>query len=393
MKDEDLTYVGGRIAHFRKLRKLTQHQLAAQAHVSRSMLADVERGKAKASTVWIGAVATALAVDASRLYGTNTEPEQLAEILPQLRRTLAATDLMSPDTVPGPVDQLERMVARVGVWRRETRYRDIAAALPDLVDQLLVIGSDQVPRSRPYTMLAELYRAANTVAHKLGYVDLSLTATERMEWAATRAGDPLLLATTHYVKAATLSRMGATDHALRLLSRAMADIDPLLEDDDQTVAAVYSLLHMRAGTIAAATGDADTARSHLEEAGRLAARFPDGVVYGTPVGPANVSLYQLCAEADLNEPGRALEIANRLNLPKGMAAERKAYGEVDRARAFLLAQKLDDAMDALERSYQASPEHFAASNAVKGTVTTVLAQQRRGTDRATRLAGLAGLDA
>ncbi len=351
------------------------------------MLAQVETGKAKASTVWIGSVATALQVDASRLYGGD-EPIEIMDTLPVLRRALAAIDLMDPELEPEPIDKLHDLVAKVGQWRRDTQYRKIVGVLPELIDRLLISGHEA---GKPaYALLTDAYRAANTVAHKLGYADLSLTATERMEWAASRAGDPLLLATTHYVKAATLARVGATRQALRLLTRAMADIDPLVEED-QTAAAVYSILHMRAGTIAAATGDADTSRAHLAEAELLARGFGDRVVYGSPVGPANVRLYQLCAEVDLGEPGRAIEIAKGTHLPKGMAVERKAYFWLDASRAYLQAGKLDEAMDALHESRIASPEHFAASPATKDIIGTVATRQRRASDRLQHLAHHAGM--
>src|SRR5690606_8095756 len=126
-----------------------------------------------------------------------------------------------------------------------------------------------------------------------GFPDLAMTATERMVWAANRSGDPLLLGTSHYVQAATLSRVGATSKALRLLNRSMGELEPLV-DEDATAAAVYSILHMRAGTIAAATGDADTARAHLLEAEQLAPQIGDRVVYNPAVGPTNVRLYQVC---------------------------------------------------------------------------------------------------
>ncbi|WP_330232008.1 helix-turn-helix domain-containing protein [Nocardia sp. NBC_00508] len=383
----DSESVGARIAKIRKLRGLTQFQLAQRANVSRSMLAQVERGHSSASTVWIGSIATALQVDASRLYGGD-EPEQLLDILPVLRRTLAAIDLMDPDLEPEPIEKLHGIVAQVGRWRRDTQYRKIIGVLPELVDRLLISGHEA--GGPAYAMLTDAYRAANTVAHKFGYADLSLTATERMEWAASRSGDPLLLATTHYVKAATLARVGATAQALRLLTRAMADIDPLVEED-QTAAAVYSILHMRAGTIAASTGDADTARAHLGEAELLARGFGDRIVYGSPVGPANVRLYQLCAEVDLGEPGRAIDIAEGTRLPKGMAVERQAYFWLDTTRAYLQAGKLDAAVDALQESRVSSPEHFASSPAVKGIINTAAVRQHRASDRLQSLARHAGI--
>ncbi|WP_280468166.1 helix-turn-helix domain-containing protein [Nocardia cyriacigeorgica] len=379
--------VGARIARIRKLRGMTQHQLAAAANVSRSMLAQVEKGHSSASTVWVGAVANALRVDASRLYGDD-EPEQLLDVLPILRRTLAATDLMDPDLEPEPIEQLRVLSAKVSQWRRDTQYRKIVQVLPDLVDRLLISGNEAGEPA--YALLTDAYRAANTVAHKLGYSDLSLTATERMEWAATRSGDPLLLATAHYVKAATLARVGASQHALRLLTRAMADIEPIV-DDDAAAAAVYSILHMRAGTIAAAAGDRDTSRSHLAEAELLARGFGDRIVYDTPVGPTNVKLYQVCAEVDLGEPGRAIEIAHGTRLQKNTPVERQAYFWLDTARAHLLNGDPDAAITALYESRLASPEHFRSSPTVKNIVKTAATQQRRASDSLRSLANYAGL--
>ncbi|WP_267465799.1 helix-turn-helix domain-containing protein [Nocardia cyriacigeorgica] len=379
--------VGARIARIRKLRGMTQHQLAAAANVSRSMLAQVEKGHSSASTVWVGAVANALRVDASRLYGDD-EPEQLLDVLPILRRTLAATDLMDPDLEPEPIEQLRALSAKVSQWRRDTQYRKIVQVLPDLVDRLLISGNEAGEPA--YALLTDAYRAANTVAHKLGYSDLSLTATERMEWAATRSGDPLLLATTHYVKAATLARVGASQHALRLLTRSMADIEPIV-DDDAAAAAVYSILHMRAGTIAAAAGDADTSRSHLAEAERLARGFGDRIIYDTPVGPTNVKLYQVCAEVDLGEPGRAIDVARGTRLQKSTPIERQAYFWLDTARAHLLNGDPDAAITALYESRLASPEHFRSSPTVKNIVKTAATQQRRASDSLRSLANYAGL--
>ncbi|WP_267469626.1 helix-turn-helix domain-containing protein [Nocardia cyriacigeorgica] len=379
--------VGARIARIRKLRGMTQHQLAAAANVSRSMLAQVEKGHSSASTVWVGAVANALRVDASRLYGDD-EPEQLLDVLPILRRTLAATDLMDPDLEPEPIEQLRALSAKVSQWRRDTQYRKIVQVLPDLVDRLLISGNEAGEPA--YALLTDAYRAANTVAHKLGYSDLSLTATERMEWAATRSGDPLLLATTHYVKAATLARVGASQHALRLLTRSMADIEPIV-DDDAAAAAVYSILHMRAGTIAAAAGDADASRSHLAEAERLARGFGDRIIYDTPVGPTNVKLYQVCAEVDLGEPGRAIDVARGTRLQKSTPIERQAYFWLDTARAHLLNGDPDAAITALYESRLASPEHFRSSPTVKNIVKTAATQQRRASDSLRSLANYAGL--
>lgn len=380
--------VGANIKRIRNQRGMTQGQLAAAAHVGRATLSTVENGHAAASTVWIGAIAGALGVDAGVLYGQD-EPKQLLDVLPVLRRALAATDLMDPDLEPQPIEKLKALSAQVARWRKDTAYRKVVDALPDLVDQLLITGHQGGEPA--FAMLCDAYRAANTVAHKLGYSDLSLTATERMEWAATRSGDPLLLATTHYVKAATLSRVGAPQQALRLLNRAMADIEPIV-DEDATAAAVYSILHMRAGTIAAAMGDADTSRSHLAEATQLAKHFgPERIVYDTPVGATNIALYRVCAEVDLGEPGKALEVAKGTRFPDRFPKERAGYFWLDTARAHLLAGDVDEAISALYESRLAAPEHFRSSSSAKNIIKTAAAQQRRASESLRSLANYAGV--
>lgn len=379
--------VGANIARIRHQRGMTQGQLARAANVGRATLSTVENG-ASASTVWIGSVATALGVDAAILYGRD-EPEELHEVLPVLRRALAATDLMDPDLEPEPIEKLRALSAKVAQWRKDTAYRKVVDALPDLVDQLLISG--EKGEGPAYAYLADAYRAANTVAHKLGYSDLSLTATERMEWAATRSGDPLLLATTHYVKAATLSRVGATKQALRLLEKALSDIEPMV-DDDATAGAVFMILHMRAGTIAAAMGIADTSRAHLNEAAQMSRHVGgDRIVYDTPVGPTNLALYQLCAEVDLGEPGKALAVAQATHMPDRFPKERQGYFWLDTARAYLLAGKVDDAIGALYESRIAAPEHFRSSKAAKHVIKSAAAQERRASDSLRALANYAGV--
>jgi transcriptional regulator with XRE-family HTH domain len=379
--------VGARIARYMKIRGLTQSQLAIKSKISESMIKKVTSGHASPSSFTVGKIAEALRIDASRLYA-DEEQEQTLDIVPALRRTLAAIDLMDDDVEPMPIERLRAQVAQVGHWRRGTQYRKIVEVLPDLVDHLLVSGHEVGEPA--YALLTDAYRAANTLSHKMGYSDLSMTATERMEWAATKSGDPLLLATVHYVKAATLARIGAGKQAMRLLVRSMADIEPLV-DEDITAAAVYSTLHMRAGTIAATLADTDTSRSHLAEAARLAEGIGERVVYDTVVGPTNVRLYQLCAEVDLGNPELGVEISQGTQLPKSMAAERQTYFWLDTARAHLLNGDPDSAIDALYESRAASPEHFRSSPTVKAAIRAAAERQRRASDTLRSLANSANI--
>ncbi|WP_280426387.1 helix-turn-helix domain-containing protein [Nocardia carnea] len=383
--------VGVRIATYRKLRRMTQHQLvaAAEGRVSYSMLSKVEAGHASPSGEMIGIIARALKVDASRLDSDEQqEPTNDLDLVPVIRRALAAVDLMADDIESTSLTVLEPQVAQVMTWRRSTRYRKVAEVLPDLIDQLLVAARDTGEPA--YALLTDAYRAANSLAHKFGYIDLSITATERMEWAANKSGDPLRLATTHFVKASTLARIGAAPQAMRLLTRAMADIEPLISGNP-LAEAVASTLHMKAGTIAAALSDTDASAAHFTEAARLAAEFGDGLAYDTVVGPANVQIYRVAAETDLDRPDHAIRIAHTTRLPARMAKERQTHFWLDSARAHLLAGDPDAAIDALCESRASSPEHFRASPAVKTTVKAASKQRRRVDPTLQSLANSAGV--
>ncbi|MGW3545915.1 helix-turn-helix domain-containing protein [Nocardia niigatensis] len=387
MKKDDS--VGARIARYRKIKGWTAKQLADLAGVGFTTLRQVEAGHASPSTFWVGRIADALGIDAGRLYTEDTEDVQTLDVLPIIRRTLAAIDLMDEDIEPVSPDELAPQVRRLGEWRRGARYRKVGEILPGLVDQLLVSGKEYGEPA--YALLTDAYRAANSLAHKFGYSDLSMTATERMLWAAEQSGDPLRLASVAYLKAATLARIGAGRQAMRLIDRTVPEVEPLISAD-RTAMAVLSALHMRGGTIAATQGQADLSREHLAEAERLAAKLPDTVVLDTVVGSTNVALHKIAAEVELGEAGRALKIAGATRMPKTFARERKTYYWVDVARAHLLAADPDAAMEALLESREAAPEHFRASGTVKAAIRATADQQRRASDTLRSLAASAGID-
>ncbi|MEV0247991.1 helix-turn-helix domain-containing protein [Nocardia sp. NPDC050712] len=371
-----------------KDRGLTYADLAARSEVSESSIKKIAIGKMNPSQFMIGKLADGLGVDAERLR-KGLQPEAALEIVPALQRALASVDLMDDDLELESLDALRSRVVQVGKWRRGTQYRKIVPILPELVDHLLVRGREDGEQA--YALLTDVYRAANTLAHKTGNHNLGLTATERMEWAAKLSGDPLRVATVGYLKAATLARIGLTRKALKLLEREMAAIEDLV-GKDVTAAAVYSTLHMRAGTIAATVGNTDLTRSHLTEAADLARRFTDGrVVYDTVAGETAVKLYRLAAEVDLGEAGTATDISASINMPKDYPRERQTYGQLDRARLALLKGMPDQAIDELWECRAVAPEHFRNSSAVKVVVESTGEKLWRPTDRYRSLAHSAGL--
>jgi len=382
---DDTDRVGQRIATTRKSLDLTQQQLADKARVSKSMLSKVESGHAAASNAWLGAVARALGVDVGYLSGQpyNGTPDnaEIHRTIPGIRRALVQWDLVEP-TLDSPRLMLDEIAWDVHVlqrWRHETAYYRIGQALPAILEQLIILTklADGPERNRAFKLLTSAYRAANTMAHKLGYTDLSLTALERMHWAAAESHDPLLVAIVDYIRAGALTRLGEHDGATRLLTRAIGSIEPLAAKDE-TARAVLGCLHMKLISAYGASANSDMANTHLAIAERIAAETgPDRQVYDTVFGPVNVQLHALSARVDMAQPGQALEVARRTHLPPETVKERATYFYTDLARAHLLNGDSDNAVEALYEARSVAPAHFANSSVVRGTIYSLAAQQRR----------------
>lgn len=96
MRDEES--IGARVAAARKLRGLTQRQLAGRSHVSHSLLTKVEAGHAPATPAFIAAAARGLRVDVTELTGQpyrgqTAREDRVHATIPDLRRELATYSL------------------------------------------------------------------------------------------------------------------------------------------------------------------------------------------------------------------------------------------------------------------------------------------------------------
>lgn len=63
--------LGENVRYYRKLKGMTQEQLAAEAGMERSYVSDLERGTRNPSVVALGRLASALQVEASKLLETQ----------------------------------------------------------------------------------------------------------------------------------------------------------------------------------------------------------------------------------------------------------------------------------------------------------------------------------
>ncbi|MGH3947403.1 MAG: helix-turn-helix domain-containing protein, partial [Pseudonocardiaceae bacterium] len=294
--------IGTRAAEERKLRGLTQRQLAERAHVSLSLLRKVEQGAVPASPAFISAVARVLGMGPAELLGqpypreTATDHRVFAAV-PALRRELIAYLLPPEDDVPPrPTAHLGDAVATASKLRHAVDLNRLGAELPGLLAELRsawqqTTGSE---RERVFGLLAETYYAVGQLASKLGYTDLASISVDRYEWAAERSGDELAVLVGAYRRAGELICLDECGAARRLLDDARSRIEGRLRFADAPTLATWGNLHLKSGLAAARAGDREGADAHLAEAKGTAERIGvDRDDYRLCFGPTNVAIWSV----------------------------------------------------------------------------------------------------
>ncbi|MEV6324014.1 hypothetical protein AB0M45_22895 [Nocardia sp. NPDC051787] len=139
---------------------------------------------------------TALRIDPSVTVGADYSAAAVEARISDLRRALDAHDV--PDDGPiRSVELLRNAVTAAVNDRLNSNYLRLACELPGLLGELhrarLVRPEVEVDR-----LLVQAYRAADAIADKYGYYDLSARIITMMQDTAARTGDELLGAATTY---------------------------------------------------------------------------------------------------------------------------------------------------------------------------------------------------
>lgn len=387
---EDL---GVRLRALRGLHHLTQQELADAAGVSKSLVSKVEAGQRPGSWNLAVAVAGALRMDPAPLMGLHEgsggEVDRASACLPELRRIMAEYD-STPDLGRAirPLDMLAGKVARAGALRLHAAYATLGLLLPTLLEELTVAahtlsGSDQ---ERAFGLLALGYRGADAIAHKLGHLDLSALAIDRIGWAAKQSGDELMAATAAYVRAEIFFVTGSVDCGLRLLAAAGAGLAHRALTDPKT-AAVYGALHARSAVLAAFGGKAAMAWADLEIAQCMAGLVGRDVeLCHTSFGPASVKVHEVAAAVELSDPDEALRRNAGWVPPASLPAEKGSHHFIDLARAQTWLGDYDAAVASLQKARRLAPQHTRSHPGSREVVRAVLRRGRRPSEAARGLA-------
>jgi transcriptional regulator with XRE-family HTH domain len=399
MHEEDS--IGSRVSASRKLRGLTQRRLADLAHVSYSLLTKVESGHVPATPAFLATVARALRVDLAELTGqpyrgSTARDDRVHATIPEIRRVLMIHGVPTADddnVAPPSIEALATEVRAASALRQAARYAELGEIVPALVLQLsrAADASTGHARSRAYSLLAEAYSAADAVAYKLGYNDLSTLAIERVCWAAQQAGDELLEGAATWLRAGSFLATGGYPEAQAILTRAHDQLAPSLGHADDRTWSVYGSLHLKQAIVAARAGNTQRAWAHITEATEAAARVADNNYYQLAFGPTNVGIHEVAVAVELGDGTEAIRRAQGVALPAGLPAERSSHHYIDLARGYLWHGDRRGALECLQQARTLAPQQTRYHPMVRDTLQALARVERRSTQTLRGFAAWVGL--
>jgi transcriptional regulator with XRE-family HTH domain len=385
MQDATVDSVGPRIANARKLRGLTQQQLADRVPCSKSLIAQVERGHKPASQALVAGAARALRVGVGELTGqpyrgAGGRENRIHATLPEIRRALLSWDLPEEDVRPRSFDELRADVSRVSALGRAARYAQLGEALPALLEELTAAAHAADERYAPqlHGLLSEAYTGVTALAYVLGQFDLRSLAMDRVERSARESQDRLRLARTQWQRSTLFLAGAAYGKGSRLLERVRHDIGTDLARMDQATLSVYGAAHLRSAIFAARVPNAAAAWDHIAEA-REAARLlgSDANHYGLEFGPSNVAIHEVAVAVEMYDGTEAVRRASTMRLPATVAPVRLGHYYIDLARGFLYHGDRAKSLEALAAARRVSPQQTRNHPMVRETVRMLVELERR----------------
>lgn len=396
--DEDVR-VGGQVAVQRRLRGLTQEELAAEASVSVSYLRKIEQGSRPATRTLISALARALGVDVTVLTGQpyvtgDRRTDAVHDLIPALRGELAAYRLPPIEEHPVPaLVELQAMTDEVSQLRHRVDLFGLGRRLPEVLAALRFASHAHTggSRERVMALLAEVYYAVRQFLHKLGYLDLAALVADRYEWAAAGSDDPQALALAEVFRAGELDRAGDWRGARAVMTGAVDSFD--LTRAGAATWSVWGFLHLMSAYMCAHAGDEAACWAYYAEAEEAARRLgEDRDDYRLAFGPTNAAIWGTALAVELMDGAKAVERAGHVHLAGQVPPERAGHHWLDLARGQLLYGKRQDALDSLMEARRVAPQQLRYHPMARETLYVLARYERRTSERLRELATWMGLD-
>lgn len=386
--------VSARLRRLRKIRGLTQYQLAAATHFSLSLVKKVEQGSTPASAAFVTAAAHVLAVPPAHLYGVDQQPVEQspeeADGIDFLRTALEAYDDPEPEGEQLSLATVERRLQQVGRELLGMHYADATVQLPNLLQHAYVLAAASGRAGeRGRAVLHDAYRMAATVAGRFRRDDLAAIASERHILLAPSTGDPLRVAISAFHRSSRHLQQGDYRTGLRILDRAH---DHVTETPHGR--AVRVQLDLRSAVLVARSGDTDGADGYLDRARAHIEQYqpPASPYYGIDASALNGAVHWCAAPVENYDGAEAVRRSQQVEVVDPARPERVAHHHIDMGRAWMLSGDRERTLAHLNAARRIAPFNTRNHPSVRETVLALAEADRRATDSLAGFARWAGIE-
>ncbi|WP_234342444.1 helix-turn-helix domain-containing protein [Streptomyces sp. NRRL B-3648] len=394
--------LGRKIAFHRKRRGLSQKEFAGLLGRSEAWVSQVERGVRRIDRMTVlEKVAEVLELPIAELAAEAPIVASVAEGEPpgasRLRLVLSSAHSLKAilgrrDASPD-VPALRAEVDRAWSLTHQGNYADLAELLEGLVPRLESATRSVPEAERPelFRLLAVMYHTCSGALANLGEPEAAWIAVDRSVVAAERAGDPLLMAAGEFRLSIVFLGARHFEQAAQASGSAADALQPLAESGQIEAVALRGALTLQRAVAAARLNLADEAYNFLRDARAMAEQVGDGRNdYNTEFGPTNVGLHEVSVAVDLGDAGVALRAAQAVDA-SGLSAERQTRFQIDVARAYAQRRQVADAVSALLKAREQSPEMVRSLPVVKQLVADLLTMSQPPSEELRALAGELGV--
>jgi transcriptional regulator with XRE-family HTH domain len=291
---------------------------------------------------------------------------------------------------------LDERIGRAHVSYQRGEYVRVATGLPALIGSTtsgMVLAEDERSRQRVLTAQGWAFVLAAKVATKLRQASTARLAADRAVAVASFSSSASLRGAGAYQLACALEAAGEPTHAEQV---AALGADQLADASrrDPAVLSVRGALLLIAAITASAQRDAAASGRYLANAQQLADELGADRNYAwTGFGPTNVRTHALAAAVRLDQPDRAVEIADQIDtdlFPSGLVGRRC---QVHLDAAFAHVRRGDDAgaVDRLVRAERIGPQVLRVNEPAKRLIAELVQRGRRPVGGLRSLAPYAGM--
>ncbi|MFI6290112.1 helix-turn-helix domain-containing protein [Nonomuraea sp. NPDC050790] len=366
-----------RLREIRKRRLLSQRQLAELSGVSKSWIAAIEQGAdVDVRLETVRKLAVALRVSTTQLLAegddSRKDPMPIVDLAPWEQTRLALLGQLPPPDDEPTVDGVLEALGEIVPLLADNLYRDIADRLPELLCDADALNGEG------RTAQARVLNATGWLMVQMRQFDLAEVALSR---AIDLANDRLDAAAAVNTQVWLHLRKGELDQGRALAIRWADDMEPRFSRASNAELCLWGRLLLGIANAGVRDNRPGEAEDALQLARAAAVRVGRETLSDTSTartfGPVTVSMIAAESAVILDQPERALAIADRISarVPYANSASRNRH-KLDTAAALVATRRHSEAWNVLSQLRHASPEWLRTQRYARDILRQIIARRR-----------------